>query len=287
MQPWGKQTVSVGALVALTVLATFQWLGCAGLDAANKCNADLGTRWAGGACMSAVQDPSNQALVNALADQACARARLTSSDPGVNEASCEAARAKTQKAAWIEIETAAKAGQQPNLTLDSLVPGLPKAPPPALTAIGGSTSFGTSTSSAPPISSAAPNLPDAPVVSNDSPTVSGDAVSSNIIPTGQWAIVIPPELFGESGVDLGQPNMNASRKEWDVLSQNLNERPAKGWPDQQACEQSRVGAAHSSAENFSYESLNELAEEGKADQRLESGHCEQSDGSKLFKVPAL
>ncbi len=95
------------------------------MRAADKCNADLGTRWAGNACMDAVQDPTNQALVTSIADEACARAKLGFSDSAVASAACEEAHVKAEKAAWIEIERAAKDGRQPNLVIDDLMPGLP------------------------------------------------------------------------------------------------------------------------------------------------------------------
>jgi hypothetical protein len=62
-----------------------------------------------------------------MADEACARAELRFSDPAVATAACEEARAKVDKAAWIEIERAAKDGRQPDLVLDDLMPGLPTA----------------------------------------------------------------------------------------------------------------------------------------------------------------
>jgi len=75
--------------------------------------------------MDAVQDPTNHALVTSIADEACARAKLSFSDSAVASAECEEARVKAGKAAWTEIERAAKEGRQPNLVLDDLMPGLP------------------------------------------------------------------------------------------------------------------------------------------------------------------
>jgi hypothetical protein len=77
--------------------------------------------------MDALQDPTNQALVTSITDEACARAKLSFSDSAVASAECEEARVKAGKAAWIEIERAAKDGRQPNLVLDDLMPGLPTA----------------------------------------------------------------------------------------------------------------------------------------------------------------
>jgi hypothetical protein len=83
--------------------------------AADKCTADLGIMWAGNACIGAVEDGTNQAIVKSMADEACARAKLSFSDPAVATAACEEAHAKTEKAAWVEIERGAKEGRQPNL----------------------------------------------------------------------------------------------------------------------------------------------------------------------------
>jgi len=94
--------------------------------AANKCNADLGTSWAGDACIRAVEDQGDQAIVEGLGDEACARAPLGVSDSALASASCTEARSKAEKAAWLEIEKEAKYGQKPNLSLDYLVPGLPR-----------------------------------------------------------------------------------------------------------------------------------------------------------------
>jgi hypothetical protein len=80
--------------------------------------------------MDAVHDSSNQVLVAAIGDEACARAKLGTSDVMVGDAACEQARAKSEKAAWVEIERSASAGTQPTLVLDDLLPGLPKVPPP-------------------------------------------------------------------------------------------------------------------------------------------------------------
>jgi hypothetical protein len=60
--------------------------------------------------------------------EACARAKLSTTDPSVASATCETARAQAEKAAWVEIERAASKGEQPVLVLDNLVHGLPKAP---------------------------------------------------------------------------------------------------------------------------------------------------------------
>ncbi len=107
------------------ILVAFVLCGCATYNAVGQCDADLGTSWAGNACVNAVQESSNRALVKALGDKACARARLGVSDAALAAASCEEARAKAEKAAWVEIEKGATNGQQPNLTLDHLVPREP------------------------------------------------------------------------------------------------------------------------------------------------------------------
>jgi hypothetical protein len=85
--------------------------------------------------MDAVQDAGNKSLVTSIGDEACARARLSTSDVAVAGAACETARARGEKAAWAEIERAAVDGRRANLNLDTLVPGRPKAPP-ALAASG-------------------------------------------------------------------------------------------------------------------------------------------------------
>jgi hypothetical protein len=103
---------------------------CAGVQAAGRCQSDLNVSWAPSSCMNAIQDPSNRSVVSALGDEACARARLGTSDSAVGDAQCEVARAKAEKAAWLAIERAASAGTQPELVLDHLVPDLPKTPAP-------------------------------------------------------------------------------------------------------------------------------------------------------------
>jgi hypothetical protein len=118
------------ASVALVVL----FWGCGG-EAAQKCNHDLGTSWASSSCKAAVQDSSNQALVGALGEEACARAKLGTSDVAVADAACGQARAQSEKAAWLEIERSASPGTQPRLVLDDLLPGLPKAPPPQVASV--------------------------------------------------------------------------------------------------------------------------------------------------------
>lgn len=117
----------------VSLVATLALFGCAGVRDADKCNADLGTTWASRSCLNALQEPGNQAIVAALGNGACARAKLSTSDAAVGNAACEEARAKAEKAAWVAIERAASAGTQPNLVLDDLVPGLPKAPPETTT----------------------------------------------------------------------------------------------------------------------------------------------------------
>jgi hypothetical protein len=119
--------VKLGYVAAPALFAFF--CGCTN-EAAHECVRDLGTLWSLPSCMDAVYDPSNQTLVTAIGDEACARAKLGTSDVAVGDAACKQARAKSEKAAWIEIERAASAGTQPRLALDDLLPALPKAPPP-------------------------------------------------------------------------------------------------------------------------------------------------------------
>lgn len=65
-------------------------------------------------------------MVIALGDHACALARLDATTPDLANSACEMARAKAERAAWLQIETAAEKGTQPNLDLEQLVPSLPK-----------------------------------------------------------------------------------------------------------------------------------------------------------------
>src|SRR6266849_378212 len=104
-------------------LIAFGLCGCATYKAVGQCDADLGT--AASACIDAVQDARNRTLVKALGDEACARARHGMSDTALADASCEASRARAEKSAWVEIEKGAVNSQQPDLTLDHLVPPEP------------------------------------------------------------------------------------------------------------------------------------------------------------------
>jgi hypothetical protein len=110
------------------MLLAFVFCGCARVWAANKCNIDLGTTWASTACMNAVQDVNIQALVKALGNEGCARARFGVRDATLAAALCEEARAKVEQAAWVQIEKAAESGQRPKIALDDLMPGLPQVP---------------------------------------------------------------------------------------------------------------------------------------------------------------
>jgi hypothetical protein len=85
--------------------------GCADKRAADKCTADLGIMWAGNACISAVEDETNQAIVTSMADEGCARAKLAFVDPGVATAACEEARAKVGKSSLDRDRTFSKGGQ--------------------------------------------------------------------------------------------------------------------------------------------------------------------------------
>jgi len=118
------------------------------MEAARKCSADLGETFASTTCVDAVLQPGNKQLVIALGDDACARARLGATTPDLASSACEMARAKAERAAWIQIETAAEKSTQPNLDLDQLVPGLPK-----------SVAGGSSSGNAAPLSGAQSGLP--------------------------------------------------------------------------------------------------------------------------------
>jgi hypothetical protein len=130
--------VKLGHAAAVALIALF--CGCA-TNAAYKCNRDLGTFWPSSSCTAAVGDSSNRALVAAIGDEACTRAKLGTSDVVVGEAACAQARATSEKAAWVEIERSAVTGTRPTLVLDQLLPGLPKTPAPQAVVVSRSVSI--------------------------------------------------------------------------------------------------------------------------------------------------